>query len=114
MTTERNIKDEIIQYFRYYVTGYKQARPRHLISSALGIDDRVFREVCADIPEIISSCEIGYWMLPARDITGEEAEQARKALNQERAKYISMYYRTRKKRRAVDEMANLDKQKELF
>jgi hypothetical protein len=53
-------------------------------------------------------------MLPARDITGEEAEQARKALKQEQAKYISMYYRTRKKRRAVDEMANLDKQKELF
>lgn len=107
------LKERIVRYFGYYATGYAHAKPRHIIVSALGIDDRLFRDVCTSIPEIMTSSDRGYWMLK-EDVIGEEYRVAREALEEDRRRVISLWKRNKMKRRAIDELDNKNKQNRLF
>jgi hypothetical protein len=94
--------------------GYKQAQPRKMIADDLGIEDRRFREVCSEIPEIITSVKYGYYLLPLTDPTGEETRVAREILEHEdRRRIVALYLRNRRQRQAIKRMEAKEQQKEF-
>lgn len=94
--------------------GYRAAAPRKEIASILEIEDRHFRKICAEIPEIIASSHYGYWILPLVDTTGIEADIARQVVEGEnRRRMIALYLRQRRQREAIRKMANKEAQQEM-
>ena len=107
-------RDRIIRYMMANHCGYKRAVPRQDIADALGMPDRYFRTVCATIPEILTSCNYGYYILPLVDLTGEEMRVAREILEGEnRRSLIASYLRHRKQREAIRRMEHKERQMEL-
>jgi len=107
-------KQRIVDYMRAFRCGYKNRSPRKEIADVLNMDDRKFRELCADIPEIITSSTGGYYILPLNDPTGEESRIARELLSESRKRAVSLFWRAKKQRRAIDEMENQIAQRSLF
>ena len=104
-------KERVINYMMSFYCGYRKAGPRIQIAFALGLEDRYFRQVCAEIPEIITSSFSGYYILPLIDLTGEEAKAARNILeNEDRRRIIALYLRNRKQKAAVKKMQDGEKQ----
>jgi hypothetical protein len=109
--------DDVIRvknYMMFFHQGFVKARPRKLIAQSLGIEDRRFRDICAEIPEIITSHRFGYYILPLVDLTGIETRRARDILDgEDRRRIITLYLRMRRQRQAVKIMQNAEKQMEL-
>jgi len=85
--------------------GWRCAARRQDIAQALVMEDRHLRNVCAEIPEIISSHELGYYILPLMDMDGEETRKALEIINgEDRRRMISLYLRQRRRRKAIKEM----------
>jgi predicted translin family RNA/ssDNA-binding protein len=95
-----------------FACGFRRARPRQEIIEALGLDDRYFRDICAETPEIITSEKFGYYILPLVDPTGEETRFALKEVNEGdmRRKIIGMYLRMRRQRNAIRRLQDKEKQ----
>jgi len=94
--------DKVREFMARYHCGFHRAHPRQQIAQALSMEDRHFRDVCAEIPEIITSVHRGYWILPLVDMTGEEAAAAKAILEHEdRRRIIALYLRMRRQRSAV-------------
>jgi len=95
--------------------GYRNACPRQKIASHLGMTDRLFRDVCAEIPEVFTSVHYGYWILPLVDETGEEVRVAKDVLeNEDRRRVIALYMRTRRQRHAVRKLEGVRQQEFSF
>lgn len=106
--------DDIVVVRRYMMSqhcGFNKARPRMVIAEALKMEDRHFRAVCAEIPEIITSHQFGYYILPLVDLSGEETRKAREILEgEDKRRIISLYLRMRRQRQAVRRMAGKERQ----
>ncbi len=103
---------KVTNYMLFAHQGFIKAVPRKQIAEALGLDDRYFRDVCAEIPEIITSEKYGYYILPLTDPTGLEARRAREIINgEDRHRMISLYLRMRRRRQAITRM--LDRERQL-
>ena len=116
MKPEINPNDiaRVQDYMTAHHCGYKNATPRQNIAIALNMPDRYFREVCSEIPEIITSIHYGYWILPLVDPVGLETMVAREVLDKEdRRRIIALYLRNRKQRKAIQNMTEKNKQLEL-
>lgn len=114
----KQISQEEIQkvkkYMMDYCCGYKNARPRQEIVEFLRMPDRQFRDICAEIPEIITSVHSGYWILPLVDATGEEIRAAREVLEgQDRRRVIALYVRMRRQRLVLRNLEGKIKQQEF-
>ncbi len=106
--------DKVRDHMMGYHCGCHHAIPRQRIAAILGMEDRHFRDVCAEIPEIITSVHRGYWILPLVDATGEETAAARSVLEHEdRRRVISLYLRMRRQRSAVAALTQKHTQTEL-
>ncbi len=53
--------DKVSTYMRLYANGFSHAMPHNVISATLEMGDRVFREVCSHIPNVVGSCRYGYF-----------------------------------------------------
>ena len=94
-----------------FACGYQRARPRQEIVEALEMEDRYFRELVSEIPEIITSSKSGYWILPLVDITGIEVKKAREVIEgEDRRRMIVLYLRQRKQRQVLRNLEGLEKQ----
>ena len=109
--------DDIIRVKNYMYShhcGYKNAQPRRVITDALQMEDRYFREVCSQIPEIITSIEYGYWILPLTDVSGLETMVAKQVIEgEDRRRIIALYLRNRRQRIAIKKMQDKERQMEL-
>ena len=107
-------KQKVVEFMMKYRCGHFNASPRHEIIKYLNMDDRYFREVCSLIPEIITSAEHGYYILPLTDPTGEETRFARQIVEgEERRRMIALYLRQRKQRQAIKRMEAAERQLEF-
>lgn len=105
---------QVTDYMMCYHCGYQKAAPRKQIANNLNIEDRHFRAICAEIPEILGSVHYGYWILPLMDTTGTEAHIAREVLNgEDRRRMIALYLRYRRQRTAVKRMQDAERQLEM-
>jgi hypothetical protein len=103
--------NRVKDYMMNYHQGFVRARPRQIIASALGMEDRHFRAICAEIPEIITSHRFGYYILPLLDATGIETRRARDILDgEDRRRIIALYLRMRKQRQAIKRMQDKERQ----
>ena len=101
------LKKQIVVYMTRYHVGHKNGTARANIVSALGIDDRTFRDLCSEIPEIITSSKWGYYILPLVDRTGEEVRVARDIIEgEDRRRLIALYLRQRRQRKALRILAD--------
>jgi hypothetical protein len=106
--------NRVKDYMMNYHQGFVKARPRQVIAQTLGIEDRHFRAICAEIPEIITSHRFGYYILPLVDLTGIETRRARDILDgEDRRRMISLYLRMRRQRQAIKKMQAAERQMEL-
>ena len=106
--------NKVRDYMMNYYQGFVRARPRQIIAQALGMEDRHFRAICAEIPEIITSHRFGYYILPLVDTTGIETRRARDIVNgEDRRRIIALYLRMRRQRQAIKRMQDAEKQMEL-
>ena len=107
--------DKVKTYMYSFYCGFIKARPRQVIASALGYEDRHFRAICSMIPECITSHIYGYYILPLVDTTGIETRRAREILNgEDRRRIIALYLRMRRQREAIKRMESAEKQLHLF
>lgn len=114
------MKDIIREWFYANAQGYRrEVRKKDaftFIKWQLPIsqnDDREFRELCADIPEIITSTD-GYYILPLVDLSGEETHHALEIINgQSRRRMIALYLRQRRQRKAIHKMRDTVTQPEF-
>ena len=91
--------------------GYRSASMRYQITQTLHMEDRHFRQVCSQIPEIITSHLYGYYILPLVDLTGEETRIAREIINgEDRRRMISLYLRQRRQKQAIRKMSDKERQ----
>lgn len=108
-------KQRVRDYMMAFVCGYRNARPRREIAQVLQMEDRYFREVCSEIPEIITSVKWGYWILPLVDRFGDEVRMARVVIEgEDRRRIIALYLRHRRQRRAVSQLNQVETQMEMF
>jgi hypothetical protein len=106
--------DKVRDHMMRYHCGYRRAFPRQQIAPVLRMEDRHFRDVCAEIPEIITSIHSGYWILPLVDASGEEARVAKSVLeNEDRRRIIALYLRMRRQREAINTLRLKHTQTEL-
>lgn len=104
----------VTEWMLKWACGYKNARNRKDIENCLMMEDRYFRTVCAEIPEIITSSKGGYWILPSIDPSGDEIRHAREiAMGEDRRRIISLYLRHRRQREAIQRLAD-SREGELF
>ena len=108
---EKNI---VKDYMYEYCCGFKNAKLRAEIASDLDIEDRHFRDICSEIPEIITSSHYGYYILPLVDLTGVEARFARDIVEgEERRRMVALYLRQRRQRQAIRRMEMAERQQEF-
>lgn len=97
--------EKVRRYMIDYHCGWRRAHRRQDIARVLGMEDRHLRNVCAEIPEIMASHDLGYYILPLVDKTGEETKVARSIIDgEDRRRLISLYLRQRRRRKAIEEM----------
>lgn len=107
-------KDMVRGYMLARHAGYKRAVPRREIAFALGIEDRKFRAICAEIDELVTSVKYGYYILPPI-IDSVEADIARQIIEgEDRRRIIALYLRNRRQRQAVRRMRWAEVQQEMF
>ena len=105
---------KVTNYMMTFHCGYRKAMPHSQIAKSMGYAGRVFRDICAEIPEIIGGVQLGYYCLPLVDLTGEETRVARDILNgSERRRMIALYLRQRRQRQAIKRMEGAEKQMEF-
>ena len=110
---------KVREYFALHHYGVDNIAPRHEIYTHLNMSDRHFRNVCAKIPEIISTVhkEIyvlkggicfpvrlkspGYYMIPAVDYEGYEAAIAAAITNGEGGHRLIALYRRQKAQKRI-------------
>jgi hypothetical protein len=113
-TTSTDDIARVKSYMYSLYCGKDNRAPRHEIASKLGIEDRSFRLICSQIPEIITSSRWGYYILPLVDLTGEETRFARAIVEgEERRRMIALYLRQRRQRKAIKNMGMSEKQYEF-
>lgn len=96
---------QVKSYFYAHCIGYEKRKHRTEITTLLNIPDRQFRAVCAEIPEIISTHDGGYYILPLVDTTGEETRIARAIIEgEDRRRMIALYLRQRRRRQAIQRL----------
>lgn len=106
--------NRVKDYMNLFYCGKARRTPRRQIADALGIEDRRFREICSEIPEIITSSKFGYYILPLTDPTGEETTFARNIVEgEERRRMIALYLRQRRQRVAIKKMQAAERQMEF-
>jgi hypothetical protein len=94
--------------------GFANRAKRGQIALALFMEDRYFRELCSQIPEIITSSAEGYYFLPAEDPAGTEETKALELIDENRRRAIALFLRSKRQKRAVREMATRKIQMSMF
>jgi len=94
--------------------GFANRGKRGQIALALFMEDRYFRELCSQIPEIITSSAEGYYFLPAEDPAGTEEAKALELIDENRRRAIALFLRSKRQKRAVREMATRKIQMSMF
>ena len=98
--------DRVIVWMMKWACGYKNARNRKEIINCLMMEDRYFREVCSTIPEIITSSQEGYYIMPLVDKLGDEVRHAREIVEgEDRRRIVSQYLRYRRQKAAIAKLA---------
>lgn len=106
-------KERILNYMKANCCGYMNAKPRREIVNATFIDDRSFRDICAEIPEIITSSKKGYYVLPDVPSVSEQ-DIALEAIKEHRRRAISSLTRLKGQRNFIRGIRDSVKQPVLF
>lgn len=107
-------KKRIVDYMRNNHEGFAKRTVHMNIVRALSMNDRYFRDLVSDIPEIITSSSHGYYILPQEDAAGEECRIAENIILEHRKRAIALFLRAKKQKRAIADMANKNQQLILF
>ena len=97
-------RTRIIDWMMSNACGFRSILPRQQIAQALNLPDRLFRRICADIPEIITNSKLrhikewgyeitvkpGYYILPLTDYSGTETKIAKILLRETTSRLIKL------------------------
>jgi hypothetical protein len=104
----------ITDWMKAHHCGFANRAKRGQIALALFLEDRYFRDLCSQIPEIITSSAEGYYFLPTEDPTGTEEAKALELIDENRRRAIALFLRSKRQKRAVREMATRRIQMSMF
>ena len=104
----------IVDYMRANHEGFANRAKRDQIARALFLEDRYFRDLYSQVPEIMSSSEHGIWILPQEDPTGGEYHQAMHTIGENRRRAISLFLRSKRQKKAIQAMVDKKVQLALF
>ena len=106
--------NRIINHMKAHHCGFANRTKRDQVARALFFEDRYFRDLCSQIPEIITSSAEGYYFLPTEDPTGAEEAKALELIDENRRRAIALFLRSKRQKRAVREMATRRIQMSMF
>ena len=106
--------NRIINHMKAHHCGFANRAKRDQIARALFLEDRYFRELCSQIPEVMTSSTEGYWLIPQEDPTGGEYHQAMNTIGENRRRAISLFLRSRRQKRAIQAMVDRKCQMSMF
>ena len=107
-------KDKVLveEYMWVFHRGLSNSATRDKITSQIGIEDRRFRAITAQIDEIFTHATHGYWYAsetPSKD----EITAIKETLKQEQSRMVALYLRQKRRKRILRMIEN-KKEPDLF